>query len=824
MDNSAPTKKRESTKKTDSSTDKRGKRYKVGRACYSCRIKKIKCDGLQPCMQCKARQLPCTFSVDGVMDKDDITANETSTTTSKLTTSTHPARFTDNQPQTSVKQTIRSSIDTHQQLFETTIKTLDQLCTTWPTDEQVWHIDEQQLLEPDTTINNNSTLSQLLAPPPASISCHHRHLPPKKIQRQLIQLYYQHKYPLFHTIPQDLFLEHFEHQDSSISPLLLFAMYTHAAAVISTNVIEGEEKANDYFNMAKDILDSLLHVPCLSTIVALCLMALYEPKHDVDHHHSKSLLYGAIAFRMCNQLGYGQQQIKSIPGDPDGQILELRKRVVWSCYCLDKITSIYLGDPWMTRLQDIMVDLPRCFWPNEDQEQMECFVAFIKLMQMAEQSLKPVEGSFMNHQQHQSVHEESYAQQSDNNLTQWLQVLPLHLHWTPLPSSSSSSNVSSITTTTTTLSPPRNAWIAHLHLLFNMIQHRILLPFASRSSHILHLRCLSVTDNLTQITRHLSEQPDSILSFALTGTAIKMTTRVYLLNCGNQDKRIAMHTRCMLKSGLESLSTLLQQEQRSIPGMDSFLSRVNGALQLASKQQSIRGSAQTSSINPDITNNNIFLTGSELSATDILSQAFGASPPTSSSSSSSSTPLWHPSQNNNVTDHIYQPSPPSSSSPSSQQQQQQQQQQYQVDPFDFLESPSVLDQVWNQRMAPSSVDALLYKSRFSMEDQRQQYNSTNGSGGLLMSHAKLNDCNWMMRHTTKWEMDMSTSTTKANDTSFFWPLEQQDQQSLFTPPAAEKKTQANTTTSRGQQYMNIGLGVYASAHQHHHDVIRQRMP
>ncbi|CDH54491.1 predicted protein [Lichtheimia corymbifera JMRC:FSU:9682] len=27
------------------------KRLKVGRACYTCRAKKIKCDGLRPCMQ-----------------------------------------------------------------------------------------------------------------------------------------------------------------------------------------------------------------------------------------------------------------------------------------------------------------------------------------------------------------------------------------------------------------------------------------------------------------------------------------------------------------------------------------------------------------------------------------------------------------------------------------------------------------------------------------------------------------------------------------------------------------------------------------------------
>ncbi|RCH86376.1 hypothetical protein CU097_000799, partial [Rhizopus azygosporus] len=60
----------------------RQKRFKVGKACFTCREKKIKCDGVQPCMQVKWTNYrinlkrPCTFSKDGMLDNSDHIADE----------------------------------------------------------------------------------------------------------------------------------------------------------------------------------------------------------------------------------------------------------------------------------------------------------------------------------------------------------------------------------------------------------------------------------------------------------------------------------------------------------------------------------------------------------------------------------------------------------------------------------------------------------------------------------------------------------------------------------------------------------------------------
>lgn len=763
-----------------------------------------------------ARQLSCTFSTDGGVDNDsspppalDLSnQDEEYQEDSEL-----PTRQSTRPP----KATGSHQLNKQHQLLETTIKALDFL-------GDHWIIDEEQLIERPPSSNDKHQL--LSAHASNARDLYHRlTLPPRKTQRQLILLYYQHKYPLFHMIPQDLFLQQLDLQDLAISPLLLVTMLAHAAQINSTD--DGKE-ADNYFKQAKGLLDSLLDTPSLSLVVALCLMSLYEPKHGVDYR-SSALCYSAMASRMYNQLCHTRQFDESRrsydDGDDNGRF-ELWKRVAWGCYCLDKLQGVCFGASWMLRLDGMMVDLPRYFWPNEDQEQLECFVAFIKLTQMAEQSLCP--DDFWR----QPVTKDySNALQLDQVLLQWLQALPVHFQWTPLPTTSNAPS----SLATVPKDPPRNPWIAQLHLVFNMIELRILTPFASPSTNtnsLLQQRCVSVATCLTQLTHYMVDQPASILSYAFTGTATMMAIRVHLMNCSSYQDR---HTRDMFHRGMQSLSSLVMQGNRTIPGVDTFLDRVKGALHIGGDPEPTlpTGSLLSENSNAATKIDHMYLTGSEQNAAEVLSHAFGTA------STFSSPPLWQ---------HQH-PAP--------------------VDPLDFLESTAVND-IWNhpQRMAPSSVDALLNKSRFLVDDHRlQDFSNGGGGGGLVMSHSKLNDplllSTWMMRHTKDLATDsagpenspsqdslhpiptditfMTPSTAPHNSNSnnnssnsLFWapststlPLPPTTPSSSYVPnkPVAVTTPAATTLPTRSfGQYMNIGLGVYASAHQHHNDVIRQHIP
>ncbi|KAI8339564.1 fungal-specific transcription factor domain-containing protein [Chlamydoabsidia padenii] len=789
------------TAKNIESTKKQPKRFKVGRACCSCRVKKIKCDGIQPCMQCKARRLSCTFSTDSdspVLPQLDMDYNELGSDQTEKQTTRHKN-----------KVDCPSNNNTQQELLENTIKALNYLGDTWSgeVDGDAWCIDEIRLVDQQHINSTTTNLHDLY---------HRITLPSRKKQKHLIRLYYQHKYPLFHMIPWDVFMQQFDQQQElTVSPLLLLVILAHGAQLVNT-----EEEEEHYFEQAKGLLDSVLDTPCLDLVVALCLMSLYEPRRGGDYRQP-SLYYSAIAFRMCNQLGYGQQ----LDTLDDGQ-RELRKRVTWGCYCLDKLQGICYGASWMLRLDDmIMVDLPRCYWPNENQEQLESFVAFIKLMQMAEQSLCPNQFS-----RQPMTKDYSNALQLDQTLLEWLQALPLHFQWTSLPTS----NPSLTDVVNILKDPPRTPWIAQLHLLFNVIEQRILIPFAlssSSSTQLVYQRCLSVASHLTQLVQYMANQPTWILSYALTSTAIMLATRVHLLNCGNyQNDVVTRHARSMYQRGMRSLSTLMLCDKRTIPGVDSFLARVKDALYVANSPTTAKSALvlpPPESDNVTGTINHMYLTESE----QVISHAFGG------------TPLWR-EQSNQLSEH------------SRQEQQQQQQQQQHNNSLEFLQSTTVND-IWNkqQQMVPSNVDTIINKSRFLVEDHRQTHQDfIPHCGGLVMSHAKLNDpllsSTWMMRYTKERQWDMGTTTTEPegssssslhasptdviippfiatpanitsnNNNSLFWPT------STSSPLCIPNKTMATTATSGRTfgQYMNIGLGVYASAHQHHNDVIRQHIP
>ncbi|KAI8096487.1 fungal-specific transcription factor domain-containing protein [Halteromyces radiatus] len=836
--------KKQLVKSNDPSIDRKPKRFKVGRACYSCRVKKIKCDGIQPCMQCKARQLSCTFSSDGAMDDDDMIINNDTPNQEdhldngqemekSLISTTMTA--TTSKTTTTITTTMNRQSSIQRQQLENTNKSLDYLGTRWPGEgnEGKWYINEQHLIEITTDLSTK-------------VNFNNTTLPSRKVQSQLIKSFYREKYPLLQLIPFDYFSQEFDKNGPLISPFLLLVMFAHAS--------DDDQVADSYFKQALELLDYAMTFPSLSTVVALCLLSLYEPNSD---YRFTSRAYGAMAFRMCNGLGYGQlHQTSDIAHE------ELRKRILWGCYCLDKMQGIYYGDAWMIRLDDINMDLPRCHWPNEDQEEMEGFVAIIKLMQMAERCLKP------DHFSKQSVHmDETFAMHLHQELIQWLQALPPHFHWTPLPTLHS-------TSTPVPTEPPRNSSVAHLHLLFNMIQLRILLPFASPScsNQLLHQRCISAATNLTQITCSMAEQNNLITSYLLTATGIMLSTRAHLLNCTNQTTNLARHSRFMFQRGMRSLSSMMRRRQRLIPGVDSFVIRVEQALHIADSQvtandlvgsflvstNDTHGTTDTTTTTTTTTttinnaNNHMYLSGSEQNAAEVLSQAFGTStssssppppPPSSSTTTTSSSLDWRSHQHNNHSHYQRHHEQPEQLHHSSV-------------PLYFLET-SEMDHVWNERMAPSSVDALLYKSRFFMDDQRQQDLTT---GGLLMSHAKLNDpssiSNWFMRQTKDrhWEAQTSsttpssttttsipssntpsqsmmtnistrtatTTTTTTNDNSVFWPIvsSSETESSSIT-----KKSPVTPTTARSLgHYMNIGLGVYASAHQHHNDVIRQHIP
>ncbi|KAI8142469.1 fungal-specific transcription factor domain-containing protein [Fennellomyces sp. T-0311] len=531
----------------------RQKRLKVNRACYTCRVKKIKCDGLQPCMQCRARQRPCSFSKDGPtsMEEDEYVGLSPSQTPSSLDT-----------VQTVSDSTVFDSPREHRQRkgpaqnisngarekHRETTEVLDELCASWPAEgmERRWVVDEDVLYAEKLPVEG---LSDRMASSNNNLV----------IQQHLIGLFFRHRYPIFPIIPKRILYDHLERRGFLCTPLLLNTIYAHAAHFAD----DDRNQAKMYYARAIELLDDYLDVPRLSTIVALCLLSLYEQVNESGSSNYSATLcrsqaYSSIAFRMCFDLGIHKRYLlnqRLSRGD-----VELHKRILWSCYCLDKMQNVCLGRPWVIQSKDIDLDLPLT-QPGDDVEEhevIEYFSTLIKLLQICEHAFQ-TDTVRSARTVVRSIEQEQLAYSFDSGLLLWLRSLPTHLQWTPFPTQ----------TNVVATHPPPNAMIAHLHLFYNLIELGVLRPYSAITGKTIQQRCSTIATNITQLTCSLAEQTNFILSYSFVADAIMAAVRVHLLNCSSENMTFARHSRFMFQRSLRSLRTLYQL--REIPGVPEFV-------------------------------------------------------------------------------------------------------------------------------------------------------------------------------------------------------------------------------------------------------------
>jgi hypothetical protein len=97
-------------------------------------------------------------------------------------------------------------------------------------------------------------------------------------------------------------------------------------------------------------------IPTIQALLQLSAMELAEGSMP------QAWVYSGIAFRMASDLGL-QHISKKITGLSPVD-LEVRRRLYWSCYFWDKITSLYTGRmPSVTEVSDSSL-LDLCEFPN----------------------------------------------------------------------------------------------------------------------------------------------------------------------------------------------------------------------------------------------------------------------------------------------------------------------------------------------------------------------------------------------------------------------------------------------------------------------------
>ncbi|KAI8643473.1 fungal-specific transcription factor domain-containing protein, partial [Parasitella parasitica] len=355
------------------STKRVNKRLKVGRACYTCRAKKIKCDGLRPCMQCKARQRPCSFYKDGSLELDQ--QNHTEKITGTDTIKDHfdlDSRKNDNGDSddriffTDTSAANHNKLKRRGPLMESRIS--NTLGTLGENLRKMASIDSNKLAE--KLLGSTDTFGNFIMwmPEPSLPSRYSGsiEMPSREIQMALIDQFFNERYESIGLVPRYYFYEQLETKGLMITPLLLNIIYAHAARFIT---IPNCPKTEVFYQRARRLVDDFMDVPRVSTIVALCLLSLYEPSPAIYRpgaHHCRQWQYSGMACRMAIELGlYDDSHIHSNLTPVE---IELRRRVFWGCYDLDKFHSGGWERPFMIS-QSFIKTSPPTPLPGDSEEE-----------------------------------------------------------------------------------------------------------------------------------------------------------------------------------------------------------------------------------------------------------------------------------------------------------------------------------------------------------------------------------------------------------------------------------------------------------------------
>ncbi|KAI8387029.1 hypothetical protein BD560DRAFT_383536 [Blakeslea trispora] len=730
------------------------KRYKVGKACYTCRVKKIKCDGIQPCMQCKARKRPCTFSKDGAMESNELMKQDTvdqSKIPSVSRTSTPPPP-----PMRQVRRNTKTLA---------TINTLSRL--------HKLHLGEGK--EGRWELNQAKLQSTLFDPKRANskVNMPHR-LPDKSTQSRLIHLYYEHCYSLFPIVLKRLFFKQWnapiQTSHSLQSPLLLMAMFAHAA--------EEQEEADGYFRQAKTLLfGSYLNQPKKSTVIALVLMCLYES--DENTYPSA---YCALALQMCLDL-----DLHSSKEEEDGDLRELTKRICWGCYVLDKLIHLQSSQPWTLNSKMIELDMP-LFQPGDDVTEhniLEGFVATIRLFQTAERVLQSSSLPQINQAVLRTHTQDQMSLNSDNELVYWLRSLPSHLQWAPSSSSSWSSP-----------SPlePNNAMVAHLHMLYNYVELCVFKPYLSSTVKSICQRIATISTNLTRLVSHCLEK-SRVFNYAFTTHVLIESLLIHVRHCAC-DNILLKNARLCFQQSMQAFHLLL-----TVAKTDSITQRI--VQFVAQLDQAIQeADANTMILSEDVMTPFVLQGLHHRYDEDRSSwpkMDYLVTPPTVKSKTiQMSSAMFVHNDLFEPDNHHWRAYPTSKN------------------PLDFLSTHS-LDKPVSSPSKPPSDTNTTYAPDLLLDQSH-----SNDIAALVAQIQDKEDASedWNTSSSSTTPVIIPSAENTANDSNDLIYSLLSDQRNTPTRRPSEQKQYS----AFAQPYMNVGLGIYASAHQHHNDVIRQHLP
>ncbi|KAL1917082.1 uncharacterized protein VTP21DRAFT_5280 [Calcarisporiella thermophila] len=516
------------------------KRLKVGRACQPCRAKKIKCDGLHPCMQCKARARPCSYGSEsaGVDATTSPIEQHKSDPASKSRSGSLIDRPSDPDAISPEQQRKASAPSLARQ--EDSVRENDEpdIQDTVLLGSLRQNLARLTIRAGDGDIYDDIMLRKLRihrhpnpAPrPDAPLPKIDVEWPPMHILDHLVSVFFERRYLLLPIVHKKDFLRRLHDPFNSPSPLLLSAVLALASKHCPS--ILPDQPAIAFFNQARRMLVDFLDAPRVSTVQALLLMALFEdPQIGQRNRSSQSWMFVGMACRMCFECGlhrnFDSSDLSPIERD-------IRNRTFWCCFWIERIFSIALDRPIMILPHEITTSLP-VYVSEEDPEEllaMQNLYHFAKLIEI------------LYHVSNIKSDERDRFEKLDLRLRDWLNTLPEHLVFSPgvgdpLPEDA----------------VPASPVVAHFHLFFQWASLGIKFHDAKFNNKSKLANCCTMANNMIKLADYLASSNDHIIFTYGTLTYSSISASSVLTMC-LKDPALVPTARQYLIKGLQILKAL----------------------------------------------------------------------------------------------------------------------------------------------------------------------------------------------------------------------------------------------------------------------------
>ncbi|KAI8059636.1 fungal-specific transcription factor domain-containing protein [Gongronella butleri] len=209
-------------------------------------------------------------------------------------------------------------------------------------------------------------------------------LPPQDLADHLLSLYFAHFYTFLPIVHKDTFMNDYQGRGTHPpSRLLLNAMFAVAARVspdprVLANPDDPKTAGDHYFERARILLEFEYDDFKTSTVQALLLMSSHQ---NGALKSIRGWIYSGMAFRMVQNLGL---HCNCDSWDLTHEQKEERKRVFWSCFVVDRLSSAMHGRSPIIDERDCDVPYPRDNDACDRQQPVQIMDTFLPMIHLAE--------------------------------------------------------------------------------------------------------------------------------------------------------------------------------------------------------------------------------------------------------------------------------------------------------------------------------------------------------------------------------------------------------------------------------------------------------